>query len=1185
MKIYAFNLGVPHQWLPPKMLLIMKMIIIIMTALLVQASAASLAQKITYVQKNAALSQIFSEIRKQTGYDVLWPSPELDVTQKINADFKNAGLQEVLSQCLVNGKFSFTIEDKTIVIKEKEPSFLDRFLGNDDRNLADIRGVVRNERGEPLEGITVMVKGAKTGTRTNARGEFVLKGVKKGDVLVFTGVAIEPFEYTVKDDKNIDLNLKARLVQLEEVGINTGYQKISKERFVGSYSQLDSAAFHRRAGMGILERLDGTVTGVLFNKKGLTNLVGETNPIQIRGLSTLQSNPNPLVIVDNFPYTFDLNTINPNDVENITVLKDAAAASIWGARAGNGVIVITTKKGKFNQPLRISWNSNVSIQNKPDLYHYPQVSSSDFIDFEQYLFLKGAYDFTYHHPWTIQGSPVVEVLNKVKNGNLTELEGKARIDRLRGIDSREQLNRYVYQPEINQQHYLNIGGGSNNINYSISLGYNNTRPNIQNSKNNDQYTINSNASFKVGKKISVSTGINLSQGTVRSTNLPSLVLYPYSELADENGNSLPITNYLRLDYLDTVGNGRFLDWHFRPLDEIKLADENNITRTASINSLLSYAATSWLTLDLSGQYSFQNIETRSLKSLETFEARDLINTFTNLSFTDALHRYPVPIGGLLDGGIIKSNVYNIRGGISINKNWTENQLTAMISGDLSESRANTNTYRFYGYQPEFAGFNPNIDYVNDYPLNPFGSGSTGRIPNENRFLGEKNIRFISLTANASYTFRNKYTAYGSARRDGSNLFGVNIKNKWKPLWSLGAAWQVDKEDFFQVPWIDHLNLKTTYGYSGNVNNTISGLLTIAYAPFPNTFTGLPQANRSNPPNPNLRWEEVKIFNSSVDFSLLKGRITGNFQYFRKTANDLISQVPRAALTGVPLNYPSNVACLKGDGLELNLGLKILEKDLKWRIDGGLSYVKMKVAKIYADASASEARSFLSFGINPHVVGKIAYGLSSYRWSGLDPETGDPQGFLKGEVSKDYYGIIADSVDNQVFHGSSIPLYSGFLMNTLSWKSLSLSFNIGYKLGYYFRRPVINYFGSPTNLRFLPADYYVRWKEPGDEKYTNVPSIVYPSPDDARMDFYANSEINVLRGDHIRLQDLRLHYSLGSKLKHLSFVKNLNASAYINNLNIILWRKNKSSLDPEFAGTNVLLSPSPKTITLGLSANF
>jgi TonB-dependent SusC/RagA subfamily outer membrane receptor len=467
---YALKPGVLCFFgLPPKLIKIMKLVVVILFTCLMQVSASTLAQRISLSEKNASLEQVLKKIKLQTGFDVLYGSEVLNQAKKVNINLSNIPVDEALEQLFEGQPLNYQVKDKTIFITRKEPSFLDRLasiISDDDGKFADIRGVVRNERGEPLEGITVMVKGAKTGTRTNAKGEFVLKGVKKGDVLVFTGVAIEPFEYTVKDDKNIDLNLKARLVQLEEVGINynTGYEKIPKERATGSFVFIDSAMINRRVDGNILTRLKNLVPGLLFdNHSGNERL-------QLRGMYSFdEALAAPLIVIDNFPYEGNINDINPNDVDNITLLRDAAAASIWGAKAGNGVIVITTKQGRFNQKMQISINSSYASSSKPDLFKLPVVASSEIVDLEMFLYEKGNYNSSLNNPRT-PVSKVAQILQQLKTGKISQVDSDQQLEQLRNTDIRNDLLKYSYRSPIKQSHALNISGASNMIKYFISAG-------------------------------------------------------------------------------------------------------------------------------------------------------------------------------------------------------------------------------------------------------------------------------------------------------------------------------------------------------------------------------------------------------------------------------------------------------------------------------------------------------------------------------------------------------------------------------------------------------------------------------------------------------------------------------------------------------------------------------------------
>lgn len=1190
MQIIAHNLGMLLR-IPPKLLLIMRLTTFILIIALAQVSAKGFGQKITLNTNYTPIEKVLQSIRDQSGYRIFYDADDLK-NQHVTLNINNLSVEEAIKATIKGLPLNYKIVKNSIVLSKEEPSFLERFFrDDDDGKLADIRGVVRNERGEALEGITVMVKGAKTGTRTNAKGEFLLKGVKKGDVLVFTGVAIEPFEYTVKDDKNIDLNLKARLVQLEEVGINTGYQKISKERFVGSYSQLDSAAYNRRAGMGIIERLDGTVTGVLFDKKAPIN---RKNPIRIRGISSLGAGDqnsslfDPLIVVDNFPMDsrFDLNSINPNDIDNITVLKDAAAASIWGSRAGNGVIVITTKKGKYNQNLQVSASSNITITNKPDLFYIPRISVSDFIDIEKDLYSKGFYDgdLADTYSWPVV-SPVVELLNRVGKDGFTQEQADLEIDKLRKFDFRNELNDHVYQKAIQQQHFVNFNGGNNNINYLLSLGFNQNRSNIQGSKGIQQFTINSAAAFKPIKNLEFRTGINYTHGINKTAPFDLLTnnsVSPYARLVDDQGNALAIPYSVRTAYLDTLHQPGLMDWRYRPLDEIKLSDIRTLERFINLSFDATYKFTSWLAGSIAYNYRTQMSSTRNYSSKQTFLARYLINNFfnpaPNLSPT---LKYPVPVGGILDLSNTQAQNQNIRASLNINKSWgTDNNFTALLGYDVSENSGLFNSSRIYGYDDRNGSYQPGMDYLNYYPTY---FGSSRNIEDVFRYLDQPLSRIVSLYLNASYTFKQRYTVYGSARRDGGNVFGVKTNNKWKPLWSVGAKWQLSKEKFYKIDWLSDLSLRGSFGYSGNMNNTGSGKLTIGYSPTNNGITKYPYASVSSPNNPSLKWEEAGQVNMALDFGVLDSRLTGSIEVFQKNSTDLIASYPFDPSSGVSV-YPVNSASLRGKGFDFSLNSQNTRGRFQWNTGFGLSYAKTIVTKLYR--SAYTVVDFISYNINPS-EGKITNGMASFKWAGLDPINGDPQGYLNGVISKDYQGIFNDSLKNQIFHGSSTPLYTSFLSNSFTWKNITLSMNITGRFGYYFRKPVLSiayyqdFFG-----RSFTKDYYNRWQKPGDELKTNVPSFIYPGNVLGRSDFYQYAEVNVVRGDNIRLQDIRLQYQWNNKGGNKVPFKGVTFYVYPNNLNIILWRANKSDLDPDFSGgTSPTAAPTPKTWTLGFNFNL
>lgn len=1182
-----------------KLLRIMKLTAFILLSACMVASAAGHSQKVSLSVHNASLEQVFTEIKKQTGYSFVYYKDDLKKAVKVTLVVSNRTLQEVLVLCFQNQPLSYSILENTVVIKQKPLAADGAAIPNQLMDLPqppiDIKGRVINENGEPMV-VTVRVKGTDKATSTNDNGEFELKGVDENATLVLTGVNIETVEWKVGGKKVLELFVRTRVKEGEAVIINTGYDRIARERFVGSYAQLDSANYHRRAGMNIIDRLDGTVPGVVFDRKA--NRVSGY-PIQIRGISTLRDgnspSSSPLIVIDNFPMDerFDINTINPNDVESITVLRDAAASSIWGTRAGNGVIVITTKKGKFNQRFQASFSSNITVEEKPDLFFFPRISPSDFIDIELMLFSKNFYNSAINNITTRPIiSPVVEILARRRSGLISSGDSTQQIDALRNFDVRNDLNNYVYREAIRQQHYLSFSGGSNAISYQFSAGYNHSLNNIQGSRGDKQYTINSNTSIRVIKNLELQTGINFSQGELRNAafSLPNPTS-PYEQFADGNGNALAIPFTYRQGYIDTAGAGRLLNWQYRPLDEIRLTNNKTTNRFIRLNLGGSYKINNWLKLDVLYQYMNSSSASRNIKSVETWEARDFINRFTNFNQTNISLRYPVPVGGLLDLAHVFSNSHNLRGSVSVDKNWGNGQhsFTALIGTEFSEAGGYQDNQRFFGYDDATGSYRTNIDFFNPYPrIYAASNNSSSIIPSTNNSFAEQPFnRFISLFANSSYTYSQRYTIYASARRDGANVFGINTNNKWKPLWSIGTSWDVSKEKFYSLHWMPSLRLRGSYGYTGNVNNLLTGKLIINYSSSPALFTNLTQAFSGKVPNPDLKWEENRMINIGIDFSLFRNTISGSLELYNKKSTDLISFLPMDPTSGVN-GFPFNFASMKGRGFDLNVNTRNLNGTVKWSSGFGFSYSKTIVTNIIQNPGY-RAQDFVLFGLNTS-PGRIAYGLSSYRWAGLDPATGDPQGILNGQVSKSYTAIFNDSVQHQVFHGSSIPLYSGFIRNEVSWKGFSISAIITGRFAFYFRQPVLNlaYQAAMGSNNYLP-DYYKRWQKPGDEAYTHVPSMPYPVPTSVsqRNTFYQSAEIHVKRGDNIRLQDIRLAYQWNNK-KNTGFpLRSFQFFLYPNNLNILLWRADKSYFDPNFSGvsSDVTASPPPKTWTIGLTTNF
>jgi TonB-linked SusC/RagA family outer membrane protein len=1036
-------------------------------------------------------------------------------------------------------------------------------------------GIIKTTDNLPIKGATVIAKESETHTLTDSNGHFKIVFRNATDTLRVTHIGYKTIEKYI--DKNVEgvitLLMTPNINELKEVIVSTGYQDVPKERATGSFYKLDNKLLNQRIGPDIISRLDGLTSGLLFDNHDV-----QQKTIQIHGLSTLNYDAaTPLIVLDNFPYAGDINNINPNDIESVTVLKDAAASSIWGARAGNGVIVITTKKAKSNQPLSVSFNSNITLTPRPNLLTANQIPVSNFIDFEKYLFGQGYYDNAFTDPTFPPVPQVAEILNSQRNGEITDVQANQMISQLRGQDVRKDMQKYLYRNAINQQYYLNLTGSGNNIRYLISAGYDKDQSSLQGNGNN-RITLRSNNIIDLTKKWQLQTDFLFthtnsranSPGGYGSFKTYNAAISPYARLVNNDGTPAAIDLYYSKAFTDTAGNGKLLDWKYRPLQELKNNDNRSESNDILINLGTTYKPLSWLKIDVKYQYQQSWSQNNNLQNLNSYFTRDYINTFTQL--TDDNIIYNVPKNDILNSQETVNKQQAVRGQLNIDRTWKEKQqFSAIVGSELRQSESNTSYATVYGYDPNTLATIP-VDYVNYYPTydDIYGDNT---IINGTRFTRYLN-RFVSVFANASYTYDDKYTLSASARRDASNLFGVSTNQKWVPLWSSGLLWKIDHEKFYNISWLPQLRLRVTYGVSGNISPNASALTKIQY------FDARPPVNQpyaglSTPPNPHLKWEEVKTFNTGLDFSLFNNRITGSFDYYIKHSDDLINGVVLDPTVGFG-NAVQNSASIFSKGVDIVVNSLNVNGRLKWRSMLLFNYVSFKLTK---NLSSTGIAGFVSDGsyIFPQ-LGYNPYVIASYKWAGLDPKTGAPQGYVNGVVSQDYRAIEQNPIGEQVISGSAIPPIYGTFRNTIDWNGFSLAVNITYKFDYYFRKPTTNYSDLiATGTGY--SDFLQRWQAPGDEQRTNVPSFIYPA-DPSRDTFYHYASINAERADNVKISDAYLSYDFNLRNKVLG-ITSLQLYLYASQLNLLLWKANHSGIDPDALYS---VKP-PKVYSAGVKINL
>lgn len=1155
--------------------------LILFTAMHVYAKTSG--QVITYSARNAKLEQVFRALEQQTGYGFFYQVSDLKNARPVSVELKNLALPDALKMILKNQSLDFVIDGKTVFItpQKKEEGLTQGIRPGLDQAQArtiDVRGTIKDENGKPVAGASVQVKGnTKKGTAADDNGYFELKGVDENAVLIISALNIETFE--VRVNKRADLavlNAKVKVEEADEVVVNTGYQQLRPNEVTGSVVHINNRLLNRSVSTDVLSRLRGISSGLLMlGGSGVDGFPNAGN-IVIRGYSTILANKRPLIVVDNFPYEGEVANFNPNDVENITILKDAGAASIWGSKAANGVIVITTKKGKYNAKLKVSLISNISLLEKPDLFYAPTLNSSDYIDIEAFLFNKGYYNSGITSSSRPALSPVVEILLKRRNGQITSGDSVVQLAALKNVDIRNDILKYYYNKPLKQQYAINLSGGNSNQRYFVSFGYD---YNINNASNYNRYSLNANDTYSLlDGKLEIATGVLLSQTNIKNFAPNYTFTYPYGKLADERGGPLPLA-LRRQGYIDTAGAGKLLDWNFYPLNERQYMDDNSTSLNYLINVGLKYNILKALSFEAKFQYGRNHREDRDNRRLQTYYTRDYINGFTSINWAAGTIARPVPLGGILD--MFKS-VYifkNLRGQVNYAKTWgPKHKFVAIAGADVSDAKTNSNSYRYYGYN-EGNGTSIPVDYVNGYKN--YVTGISSLILNNQSFTDLKD-RFVSAFTNAAYTFENLYTVSVSGRKDGANIFGTSSNNKWKPLWSAGILWNVSKERFYNLKWLPDLRLKFTYGFQGNVDNSVSSLLTINYQTNTNDWNQLYGTIR-NPPNSDLRWEKVRMINIGLEYGTKRDRVSGSVEYFKKSGVDLIGFQELAPSSGL-VSYKGNTANMKGEGIDLVINTLNLDKTIKWSSSILFSYARDWVTEY--KIPITNIGSYIGGGLNP-IVGRPVTALYSYKWIGLESDTGDPLGYLDGHESKDYTKILASvNLNDMVYHGPKTPTFFGGLLNTINYKQFSVSANIVYKFGYFYRRTSINYFNLFSGLSTDRGhfDYINRWQKSGDENSTNVPSLKYPANNN-RDQFYNFSEVLVERGDHIRLQDVRIEYSLNRKQMNKLPFQSARLYIYISNIGV-LWKANKSGIDPDYVPTNYYTSSLPgRTFAGGMQIEF
>ncbi|MFD2556677.1 SusC/RagA family TonB-linked outer membrane protein [Sphingobacterium tabacisoli] len=1195
-KNYAKRFGISYGY-ANKLMLIMRLTIVLLFFSM-HLSARMVAQNVTLKGNNISLQLVFNQIRAQTGYDFVYNKALLSKAKPVVIDVKNKPLQEALNSCLEGQALVYTIQDQTIILREKREK---SSTSSTDLNQRKVSGQVLNELGQPLVGASVRVVSNDVSTKTDENGSFSLVNIDDKATLEISYIGYKMVQVVI-NSTYLTIRLVPLTTELDAITVvNTGYQSISKERSVGSFAKPDQEILaNRSTSMNVLQRLDGLVPGLTVN-----NSPGSES-ILIRGLNSINSSRSPLVVVDGIPTT-SINTVNPQDVADITVLKDATAASIWGAKASNGVIVITTKRGNQSDKIRVNYDGFINFQGKPDLDYLPVLNSAQYIQAAREVFDPIVYPWNTASAYTLGaiGMPVHEtILYNHHRGLITQAQANTSLDSLALINNRQQIKDLWFQNAMLMNHTISLSGGGKVHSFYGSASYTDSRSNRVDNKDNT-YKVNLRQDFNFGPafKAYLITDLTSSKGTSpRNVSVDSR-FYPYQLFKDDAGTSLsmPYVGTLSDSTRRSVETRSRIGLDYKPLEDAQLANSDN-------NDLLNrviggFTITPLKSLRYEGVFGYirgHNKRTLYDDNLSFVQRNELVQ-FTVAPTATSTPTYYLPVaGGKFSVGNVLHRDWTIRNQFIFDHSWNEllHQLTVLAGHEAQEQKMTLNQSVVRGYNPQLRNAIP-IDYAAlslgiANPLVPNNLNRSVLVPDFYTET-ESQIRFNSYYANAAYTYNQKYAINASWRIDKSNLFGVEKGAQAKPVWSTGIKWNIHQENFMRdISVLDRLAFRSTYGVTGN--SPIPGAASSYNILSSATSASLPGGRSysvATAGNPSLTWERTKTANFGLDFAILKNRISGSVDYYYKKTDDLIGQLPVNSLTGFSV-IVGNYGSLKNKGIEAVVNsVNISNPNFKWSTSLNLAYNKNEITDLKYLTPISTGQQMIN---QRYFSGYSAFALFAYPYGGLD-QLGDPQiTIADGGITK------ARNIarpDDMLYMGTTQPPISGGLSNTFSYKGFSLGINAVFNLGHVMRRDVGNFFSGRligTNALVRVAGNYnssmdltqgninsvflERWQQAGDENRTDVPSYISNTAlSNSRRDinYYIYGNNNVLDASYIKVRDITLSYNLPQSILDLTKTKSVALRMQVSNL--MLWKANSHGIDPEFQGfaTSVATGGDPETI--------
>ncbi len=1110
----------------------------------------TLDKKISISVKDALVRPVLEEIEKKSGVHFVYDEKIVSATQKVSLDFEDSPLRLVLDDLCRKISLRYEVEKNLVLLLP-----LPRQQPAQSKKSVLIRGHVRDELGEPIPGVTVMLKGTSAGTVTNVQGLYVFDVPEMEDITLvfsFVGMKTQEVKYTGQD--SIDVKMTMDVKNVDEVVV-TGYQTVKKRSMAGSTSHVDAEDLVLTGTQTLEQALQGKIPGMMvINTSGLT---GTRQRVRVRGTSTLLGSAEPVWVVDGViqedPLPFETNDLtnlnpdnmdmikdfvggaiswlNPQDIDDITVLKDASATAIYGVKAANGVIVITTKKGEKGR-LSLNYGGSVTFTPRLNYNRMELMNSQQRVDVSREAYENGLV------LGTEQRMGYLGLALAFERGeiSLEEFSAGARELETNNTDWFDLL----FRNAVSHSHNLSISGGSDKATYRASFGYTNTK-NTAIGNGQEQYTGNLNLSTTMWKCVTFNIGLN------GSTSKTSAFVGedPYGYATNTNRALRAYTDEGDLFFYRAT-NG----YAFNVLNELHNSGNKNTQSTLNANMAVRWKITNDLGFNTTFSYSYTSTHGETWYTEQTNYIAN-IRGYDFEEYAEGSEEYNesrLPVGGELSEMRNSSENWSWRNQLEYTKIFNEvHSFTAMIGQEIRSSSTTGYNQTNYGYLPDkghiFVDLPGYIIDANDQVRENIYAVTRPTITDTK----SNNLSFYTAL---SYMYDNRYAVNLSVRSDASNQFGQDKSTRFLPVWAMGFRWNIGSEHWLEgQDLLSDMNIRFTYGFQGNVASVSPDLIATITA----NSNGGYSLTVPTLPAPHLKWEKVQNINVGTEFSLFKNHILGSFEWYYKKTTDMVVEQQVPLEHGVR-SRAINGGEMKNSGWDASISFTPL-RTKNWLLSLGFNFGKVKNEINSTLDPEGSWREAASGNLN-----KEGYAVSSFwafRFTGLNPENGGPQFDLSGtelEAAAD------DATLYMNYVGKMEPDFTTGVSFTLRYKTLSLTSGLYFSYGNQsFLAPMsANYTSIPGEEYNMSTEWLKRWRKPGDEKITNVPSLPNISTSAQPIsvpvtlgttfrpyELYANSDTRVVDAWYIRCNSLQLSYTL-PPAKLPNFLQNLSCSFSMTN---------------------------------------